>query len=894
MLRSFWLDVIWAGGIAATPVALIAAILCSTRRVRPATRHALALAALVSFLSPALVGAIGRPDWLTAVRRAMPGQADATGAKTASLDAAVAVKGSPRDPTQHAAPIATPRPLASDLDPCVAETTLAAATPSCASACRDDATSADESDQQEAPSCGATTTACDTSCASIPASVANDCREPFPLPSVAEAHATNVAGAFGLGGVKPIAMLGADDSPAETPAPGHAAAPFLPSSVTASITNGVERLEAVRDAITALPPMPLALWLCGSFVLVFFAIVRTVRARSILGRARPAPRELVAAVHDASRSLGLTAAPVTLVTDARISPMVWCGWTPKLIVPTELWNSLDEPSRRAVLVHELAHVSRGDHRWCWLEMFIVAAYWWHPLVWWLRRRLRDDSELCCDAWVTALMPTSRRAYAEALVSATEFLALPPRSSLATVVVGLVGLGFVPASPSRPSKRIAQRLARRITMVMTDRTTPRLSVLGALVTIAALGLGAFVTPSIACPPEQQAEKRVRVTVRQQQPRAVAGQPIRSDEVFVGEAPAIDAMGGPAQQAAAEREYAIARGQPIGGGLAGGANSGGLFQVAGAPMAPIAVAGFPADQRGEFTRAYYLPEGKLEALVELMSRQDVPIFIDAEDDHIVVHGDARQHEIFGAFVRLISPETTNSQPRAAQPARRPLQRTGPQSDALRMRTDALNRNRAMVLDLQRAREDHARYATEMQAAAEAAREQAESVRESAMALEEQARAARDPQAAQALAGALRALNERAASLNRDANQKSASMQSVEARLRQLEAQLQAAEARLEQLGERLESGDEDPFVENSIFVEGGPMAEEPAEIEDDEAIADDVAPAAAAGEAKPAPALAPAPASAPVARMVRPAPLPPLPAVPPVPPVAPVPPAPSNAG
>jgi hypothetical protein len=54
-----------------------------------------------------------------------------------------------------------------------------------------------------------------------------------------------------------------------------------------------------------------------------------------------------------------------------------------------------------VLLHELAHVRRGDWLWLLLAEAALAFYWWHPLAWVLGRQVRRDSERACDDLVLA-------------------------------------------------------------------------------------------------------------------------------------------------------------------------------------------------------------------------------------------------------------------------------------------------------------------------------------------------------------------------------------------------------------------------------------------------------------------------------------------------------------
>jgi beta-lactamase regulating signal transducer with metallopeptidase domain/HEAT repeat protein len=73
-----------------------------------------------------------------------------------------------------------------------------------------------------------------------------------------------------------------------------------------------------------------------------------------------------------------------------------CGFLkPTIVLPSdcESWNA---DRRRAVLLHELAHVKRHDLVGHTLGRFACAVYWFHPLVWTAAKQLRNESERACD------------------------------------------------------------------------------------------------------------------------------------------------------------------------------------------------------------------------------------------------------------------------------------------------------------------------------------------------------------------------------------------------------------------------------------------------------------------------------------------------------------------
>lgn len=112
-----------------------------------------------------------------------------------------------------------------------------------------------------------------------------------------------------------------------------------------------------------------------------------------------------------------------ILLDACTTPLVWgLGPFTSIVFPVGLWNSATPCRRRAMLLHELAHVRRGDPAVRFLEATALWLYWWHPVVWIARREIETAEEQCCDACALDAFDAPPREYAEALLTAIDFAA----------------------------------------------------------------------------------------------------------------------------------------------------------------------------------------------------------------------------------------------------------------------------------------------------------------------------------------------------------------------------------------------------------------------------------------------------------------------------------------
>jgi len=90
---------------------------------------------------------------------------------------------------------------------------------------------------------------------------------------------------------------------------------------------------------------------------------------------------------------------------------------PKIILPAA-WRLWPDEKLRAVLAHELAHVQRRDPLVALLAQLNRCLFWFHPLAWWLERKLATTAEHACDDAAVRTTGEVRR-YAEVLLDMAE-------------------------------------------------------------------------------------------------------------------------------------------------------------------------------------------------------------------------------------------------------------------------------------------------------------------------------------------------------------------------------------------------------------------------------------------------------------------------------------------
>jgi beta-lactamase regulating signal transducer with metallopeptidase domain len=151
----------------------------------------------------------------------------------------------------------------------------------------------------------------------------------------------------------------------------------------------------------------IAVYVAGVVLLLSRMVIERIAIARLVRRADPvADLEWRRLLRESAASLGV-GGPVRLLRSREQTMPMAFGIRNRSILLPSIGDTWAEDRRRAVLLHELAHVARHDCLSQAVAALTCAVYWIHPGAWWMARRLRVERELACDDRVIDAGTTAR-------------------------------------------------------------------------------------------------------------------------------------------------------------------------------------------------------------------------------------------------------------------------------------------------------------------------------------------------------------------------------------------------------------------------------------------------------------------------------------------------------
>ena len=185
-----------------------------------------------------------------------------------------------------------------------------------------------------------------------------------------------------------------------------------PAMIPPAATTARESFQRFFRPVANNSRFIVALWVVGA-LLMSLRLLAGLRLTTRRLRSAVSEGQWPVIVDRLRARLGIGRAVRILESAAASTPVVM-GWLrPVILRPVSAVSGLTPRQIEILIAHELAHVARHDYVVNLIQSAIEALLFFHPAVWWLSRRIREERELCCDDLAIRVTGDARE-FAEAL------------------------------------------------------------------------------------------------------------------------------------------------------------------------------------------------------------------------------------------------------------------------------------------------------------------------------------------------------------------------------------------------------------------------------------------------------------------------------------------------
>ena len=245
-------------------------------------------------------------------------------------------------------------------------------------------------------------------------------------------------------------------------------------------------VDTVREAVSAAQPtasisltwqaLVFLAWAGIALAMLVLLIQRSVFVTGLIAQSRAAGSEIQQLLDACLAQLGLRRR-IKLKLSANTTTPAVCGLLrPVILLPEHLSQKLDTRQLRTVLLHELAHVQRGDLWVNLIQALLLIVYFYNPLVWLANAAIRRVREQAVDETVLVALAEKAESYPTTLLDVA-------RLSLARPALSLRLIGVVESK-----KALSQRIKH-----IVNRPLPKTAKLGLVGLLVVLIGAAFLLP-----------------------------------------------------------------------------------------------------------------------------------------------------------------------------------------------------------------------------------------------------------------------------------------------------------------------------------------------------------------------------------------------------------------
>lgn len=175
-------------------------------------------------------------------------------------------------------------------------------------------------------------------------------------------------------------------------------------------------------------------WLVGVFILSALLLQRFLFVKSLLAQSDTANERLQETLDQCRKLVGVNKKIELRLSKNMLSPAA-CGlFNPVILMPASLLENLSNHKLRTVLIHEFAHIKRGDLWVNFLQTALQIVYFYNPLLWIANAVVRGIREKAVDEMVLTKLGDEAGSYSNTLLDIAEVAFSRPHFSLRLIGV----------------------------------------------------------------------------------------------------------------------------------------------------------------------------------------------------------------------------------------------------------------------------------------------------------------------------------------------------------------------------------------------------------------------------------------------------------------------------
>ncbi len=179
------------------------------------------------------------------------------------------------------------------------------------------------------------------------------------------------------------------------------------------------------DSMTAVMPWLVACWVVGVCFCALRALHQWRRLDRIV-RCWATPNQAIDAMLASIMTRFAFAHRVRALISEQVDTPMLVGWLkPVILLPAAVALGFPRQQVELILAHELGHLRRRDHWVNLVQTMVETVLFYHPVVHWVSREIRNERELCCDRLVLRTMRGEPRDYARTLAALEEWRSATP-------------------------------------------------------------------------------------------------------------------------------------------------------------------------------------------------------------------------------------------------------------------------------------------------------------------------------------------------------------------------------------------------------------------------------------------------------------------------------------